>query len=143
MGCDIHFFSEVKLADGQWYCYGSPDLSRNYALFGKMAGVRCPANIMPIAEPRGLPDDCSVVVRWASDDYGEDGHSHSYLTASEIAELEDWWREKYKDAPGMRAHFPEIEWGYLNGNSWGGFMRWPSEAPDGLMDVRFVFWFDN
>ena len=142
MGCDIHFFSEVKLADGQWHCYGSPSIDRYYSLFCKMAGVRCRDGIVPISGPRGLPADCSAVVKWASDDYGSDGHSHSYLTAIEIVDLEDWWKETHKDQE-WPATFPEHQWGHLCGSSWGSFVRHPDERPEGLLDVRFVFWFDN
>ena len=139
MGCDIHMHTEVKL-NGQWECFGSPNVSRNYQLFGKMAGVRGVET--SIADPKGLPKDCSTVVKFCADYWGSGGHSHSYLIATEIVELEKWWDEEYKDA-GWPQRYPESQWGYLLGNSWGGFIKYPEDRPEGIEDVRFVFWFDN
>ena len=142
MGCDIHLVTEVKVG-GTWYAWGQPNVDRNYRLFAKMAGVRSyDDSIKPIAEPRGLPKDCSVMTKvWAAH-WGEDGHSHSYLTAPEILELEEWWNELYKDR-GYPQAWPEKQWGYFFSNSWGGFTRYPGERPQEIQDVRFVFWFDN
>lgn len=42
-----------------------------------------------ISAPKGLPDDCSSEVRAISDEYGEDGHSHSFLSLAEILAF-DW-----------------------------------------------------
>ncbi len=139
MGCDIHLHTEVKIG-GQWYHYSAPSMGRNYHVFAKMCGVRNDPDwgITPITSgPRGLPEDASFLTRFASDEYGPNGHSRSYLTASEIAELEAYMETLYG---------PFIEsksWGYLFGNSWGGFTKYPGDSPDGLEDVRFVFWFDN
>ncbi len=137
MGCDIHVFTEVKIK-GQWYAYGHPNVYRSYTLFALMAGVRNSQNIMPISLPKGIPDDCSNVVQHAAED--GDGHSHSWLSATEIVELEDRW---YKINPD---HNPDLEhhlFGYLEGNSWAGFTRYPDSRPEWIEDVRFVFWFDN
>lgn len=135
MGCDIHLHTEIKL-NGEWYGYGAPNILRSYKLFGKMAGVRSD-EVEPISMPKGLPDDCSKVVKFASDKMGIDGHSHSYLTADEILELEDWYAREFNDI------FPERQWGYFFGNSWGGFSKYPQDNPEGVEDVRFTFWFDN
>lgn len=58
--------------------------SRNYVLFSILAGVRNYQGIEPIAHPRGLPADVSSVVRADSNRWGEDGHSHSYLTVADL-----------------------------------------------------------
>jgi hypothetical protein len=66
---------------------------RNYALFSMLADVRNKRDTrlgyVPINSPRGLPVDVSAVIREKSDEYGCDGHSHSYLTARELLEY-DW-----------------------------------------------------
>ena len=134
MGCDIHFFTEIKL-DGEWFCYGQPLIPRNYDLFGKLAGVRREM-YKPIAPARGLPADCSKVVKWAAERWEDDGHNFSYINSEEIAYLYDWWKVFYAYDQYL-ATFPEVQLGYLNGSDW--LKPWPS----GVQDVRFVFWFDN
>lgn len=144
MGCDIHLHSEIKI-NGRWHCYGSPNPHRNYRLFARMANVRNYGDIVPIAEPRGLPSDVSVVVKFSADDYGTDGHSHSYLTSAEIAELEQWYEAegKYPHEDKLDPFWFEKTFGFLFGNTYPGFNKYPDERPKGLEDVRFVFWFDN
>lgn len=60
MGCDIHLHTEVKI-NGVWHHMGAPSVPRNYRLFAKMAGVR--GIETPIAEPRGLPGDATLLTR--------------------------------------------------------------------------------
>lgn len=143
MGCDIHLHIEVKIK-GKWHHYSIPDISRNYTLFGKLAGVRR-EDETPIAAPRGLPDDATELTRYDCDvRWGPDGHSHSWIGAKEIVALKDWvenvqkWSGKYGPNWWMEDTF-----GYLFGNSFAGFVEYPSDCPEGLEDVRFVFWFDN
>ncbi|WP_410769609.1 hypothetical protein [Fontibacillus sp. BL9] len=62
---------------------------RNYTLFSLLAGVRNSYGLNPIHEPKGLPSDISYKVKESSDDWGGDGHSHSYLTAKELLNF-DW-----------------------------------------------------
>jgi hypothetical protein len=140
MGCDIHLFVEVKVNE-KWHCYNHPNVYRCYDLFAKMAGVR--GEETPIATPRGLPSDVTEIVAFASQDYGVDGHSHSYLTSTEIQELEAWaeaWCEKY--CPGQTFWFNK-QFGFLFGNSFSGYFKYPNEYPNLINDFRFVFWFDN
>ncbi len=145
MGCDIHVHSEVKIM-GRWLHYNHPDVSRCYDLFSRMAGVRRDGGSPePIAEPRGLPLDVSVVTLFESDVMGEDGHSHSFLVASEIVLLHDWMETNMK--PKYGSAFDE-EFGWLFGNSHYDFVTigqrdFERERELGLEDVRFVFWFDN
>jgi hypothetical protein len=103
MGCDIHIYAE-KLINGRWqkitgfknrYDENSdePYFGRNYELFAILAGVRngsgfagCDTGdpVIPISEPRGLPEDVSSDIKAESDELGVDGHSHSWLLISEI-----------------------------------------------------------
>jgi hypothetical protein len=104
MGCDIHALIERKTKYG-WVNTGDPDIGRNYEMFAVLAGVRNYDGITPIAEPRGLPSfvafrsysDGERYVSWSdyddkpcremermAEDYGEDGHSGSWLTLAEV-----------------------------------------------------------
>lgn len=63
---------------------------RDYTLFSILAGVRDYNGIYePISEPRGIPEDASDIVKKDKEDWGSDGHSHSYLTLKELKEYRD------------------------------------------------------
>lgn len=148
MGCDIHLFTEVKI-NGQWHCYGHPNVPRCYALFALMADVRnSDGAIHPVSKPKGLPDDISVPVRKSAEYWGwqgvkGDGHSFSWLSALELVKLEDAWKtvrdSKSWEGSDLEHHY----FGYLEGNGWAGFARYPEDRKKWIEDVRFVFWFDN
>ena len=91
MGCDIHLHQEIKV-DGKWEHYRACNVPRDYRLFCKMAGVRSSSchgePNEPISTPRGVPGDISVVTKISLDRWSADGHSHSWLNAAEIAEVE-------------------------------------------------------
>lgn len=123
MGCDIHLYTEKKIKkDGKetWWCcdhftpneYYGPDEEwdtpwslvsiydgRNYALFTALAGVRREPDVDIISGPRGLPDDVSAIVKYESDRWGVDGHSHSWLTARELFEYQN--KHPYAIRTGM------------------------------------------
>lgn len=147
MGCDIHLYVERRedgkwVSADKW----EPDTyveegeeprlcvqyeqrfyrGRNYDLFAILANVRngrgfagCDTGdgFVPIAEPRGLPDDCCEQVRAESDSWGCDGHSHSHFTLAELfaydwtqltthrgivsaGEFVEWSRWKRRDGEG-------------------------------------------
>lgn len=137
MGCDIHLHQEIKI-NGNWEHYGMADVPRDYRLFAKMAGVR--GSETPIALPRGLPACATAVTRFHSEHFGTDGHSHSWLDADEIYELIQWMKSM-RTTECMQDH--RKCFGFLFGNTWEGFKRYPDDVMDGLDDIRFVFWFDN
>lgn len=56
---------------------------RDYSLFGILADVRTREH-PPLAQPRGVPDDASPEYLKRVDDYGSDGHSHSWFLLSEL-----------------------------------------------------------
>ncbi len=150
MGCDIHLHTEVKI-NGVWHHYGCPQVWRSYNLFAKLANVRnyedpgSPEYIEPISEPRGLPEDATAVTKYDSDRWGVDGHSHSWIGAQEIAQVAEWAKKRgMEKAPnGMEGFWESDMFGYLFGNDWSGFTKYPDERPEGLEDIRWVFWFDN
>lgn len=106
MGCDIHAMVEVR-ADGRWTAITKPVFKssyrneatsdpydgRNYDLFAILANVRngygfagvsTGTGWKPIAEPRGIPGDCSPEYADSVEGYGIDGHSHSWLTVADL-----------------------------------------------------------
>lgn len=63
--------------------------NRNYTLFSTLAGVRDYTNkVIPVAEPKGEPDDCSVNVKEAMQVWEGDAHTHSYLTLKELKDYQ-------------------------------------------------------
>lgn len=104
MGCDIHAYLEVKDKSGSWISadpwrakYPDESLSvpyhcrvyhdRNYDLFGFLADVRNGTwgqELPVVASPKGFPNDASKEVSAANEDYGVDGHSHTWLTLREL-----------------------------------------------------------
>lgn len=143
MGCDIHMHTEVKI-NGRWLHYGHPIISRNYKLFALLADVRNgDGEIEPISLPKGMPEDASDITRLECKREGNDGHSHSYLTASEITELEKRLGEIRYPHESETLDLDSDIVGYLSGNSWARFDPKENDHPPEYEDVRFVFWFDN
>lgn len=140
MGCDIHFFTEVKL-DGKWHQYAAPNVSRWYGLFEKMAGVRGDVE-NAIVPPKGIPADASELVMKSYDYWDSDAHTPSWLNAAEINALEEWLYAYHKENRPEEYFYPEKIWGYVNGNGYGGYHKYPDQK-NLFEDVRFVFWFDN
>ena len=138
MGCDIHLHIEVKIK-GQWYNYNHPRIDRDYDLFAKMANVRNDGEIIPISEPKGLPDDAAFVTKFHSDRWGIGAHSRSWLGQSEIQGLFNWIHVHMKVDISIEYDI----FGYLFGNGLTDLKENPEDYPDELEDVRFVFWFDN
>lgn len=133
MGCDIHFHVEVKIEGVEgWQHYSTRHVNPSYKLFGCMAGVRSD-EVEPITLPRGLPEDATALTKFHYERWGGDAHSASWLSSKEIAEIRI----------RMGKDFDESDtFGYLFGGNFSGFERYPDER-DGVLDVRFVFWFDN
>ena len=134
MGCDIHAYVEKKI-DGNWHMISevSGDANdRDYHFFARLCGVRSydpddhPA-------PKGLPNDVSFVCKHLSDEYGCDGHSHSYETAESFVR----WKRELQESRGSATQTSDpLEW-----LSWGilGYDIYEGD----LENHRVVFWFDN
>lgn len=95
--------------------------SRNYELFGILAGVR--GSRIPISYPKGLPIDVSNEVLKYHDSWGEDAHSASWLTFDEIYDS----RLDY-DNPSLQLI---------------AFEMIMVQRDQQAEDVRIVFWFDS
>lgn len=165
MGCDIHFYTETKIDDtwhplympvpekvvqkelarmtnkynSNWYDYFANQnyanyRGRNYCLFTFLAGVR--GNKKPYIEPRGIPEDCSALIRKVYEKWAGDAHTPHYYYLSELmeAEWEDWFRHMEDEYEYDRNPLAEFFNYYL-----------PRIINLGLDPdmVRFTFWFDN
>lgn len=107
MGCDIHLYVEVR-RDGAWISpenwideYGDGENvpyeeayfnNRNYRLFSVLADVRNAEEgesdyLVPIAKPRGIPENADAKIMRQYEIEG--GHSASHLTVAEIMNY-DW-----------------------------------------------------
>lgn len=119
MGCDIHLYVEKKVGENwtalDKFEREEPDedyeagyisvpysdrlySGRNYDLFAILADVRngsgfagCKTGdgFVPIAMPRGIPDDASAEVKEIAEQWDVDGHSHSFFTLRELLDY-DW-----------------------------------------------------
>ena len=124
MGTDIHLHVEAQgTADNRWHklerslsysdLFGRTTTSinfrwgegRNYDVFAMMADVRngrgfagvdLGDGFIPIATPKGIPEDADYNIHEEAEQWGVDGHSHSYLTLRELLDLEDsgYWDNK-------------------------------------------------
>jgi hypothetical protein len=141
MGCDIHAHVEIKIG-GQWHHYRHPNVNRRYVLFARMADVRNSAGVQPIAQPRGLPQDATFTTRFDHDRMDSDAFSESWLSAEEVAGLEDWIRNGAEYGYPCANYSVEDDFGYIFGNGWE-IKKFPNDYPEQLEDVRLVFWFDN
>lgn len=103
MGCDIHGYVEVDCGheDRTWWKPAGNLFSfvgRAYDSFGCLFGVRNYAKFDPVAANRGIPDDASRTVTEDYESWGVDAHSASYLTYTEVKEID--WSEMAQDPDG-------------------------------------------
>lgn len=126
MGCDIHLVCERKTEHG-WAAVEFPPFAegadrlflwRDYDLFSKLAGVRPRHDdAPPRVRPRGLPDDMSPEVAAIWDEWKDDGHTCSWLTAAEAESIGAGFENFQEVLADIRTH----------------------AGPD----FRVIFWFDN
>ena len=110
-----------------------------YNIFQKIANVRAyDDEITPISEPKGLPDDISTITELDANLWDTDGHSHTWLDASEITELIEFTRQQPDSFLWERENI-----GYLFRNGWGSFLKHKGSYPKEIEDIRFICWFDN
>ena len=134
MGCDIHAFVEFKSGD-EWNFYTEIDISRNYDLFEKIAGVRGNIDnaLFPTGCLPGLPLDVSRTTYLHSINWGDDGHTHSCLYFDKLEII----NKQFKIFDSKREHFHHSD--FFFGNSFLIKEEWPKF----VQDLRLVFWFDN
>ncbi len=116
MGCDIHFFAERRENERWVTCdrWEEEDgflsvpyeehlySERNYDVFAMLANVRngkgfgggdTGEGFVPLALPRGIPEDCCPEYKRHWEELGE--HNPSYCTVAELLAY-DWTRETVK-----------------------------------------------
>ena len=162
MGADIHMYAEAKLPDGTWHMVRSyttisrsamrgdlpqrPGMfdwvsfkvaSRNYEFFAALAGVRGrgPA-------PLGLPPDVSPAVNYHATRWGSDGHSHSWLSAHDFAQVFTKHHLSSDELAQLTASRLEGKYHGSLTHILGEYLAIDEDfvAPE---NIRFVFWFDN
>ncbi|MBY9077166.1 hypothetical protein KIH86_09370 [Paenibacillus sp. HN-1] len=77
-------YSERRLEELRQGTYDYLYEGRHYLLFEVLAGVRAGHDLVPVAVPKGLPEDISPEAKESTEGWGADGHSHSWLTAGEL-----------------------------------------------------------
>ncbi len=145
MGCDIHPYVEEKI-DGEWHmvhAVNGAGRERDYDFFTHLCGVRSGSIDMDPAksrghedwpEPKGLPEDASVVVKKFSDRWDCDGHSHSYETVREFVDKKlVLQRLRSSDGPGGLSY----DWHTYK------ILDYEIHEHEDMDDFRVVFWFDN
>jgi len=139
MGCDIHGTVE-RLIGGKWVMVKtlayedynslirSGVLDRNYERFSRLAGVRSYGDETD-RDALGIPDDVSDGTQYHVDNWGCDGHSHSYM---DIVEASKIWGDT------ERVELKDYEKDDLVAHYFGIHLK-PLEEKL----FRVVFWFDN
>ena len=164
MGCDIHWYSETRRADGQWQCdqaasfqeveeeddiYSYSDLDvfpnrdRDYWLFGLLNdGVRTE---WPYSfQGKGFPNSASREVAEVFSSWRDDAHSASFLTRAELkAKLQELKpiRAEYMIRSDVAIHEREaIE---HHAKRLQEIINNLSNESVSDESQRIVFWFDN
>ena len=130
MGCDIHGTIEKKVG-GEWVMvnrlhYSGDSTTRHYKRFAALAGVRGNG-----PSPKGIPGDVSASTKLYIDEWGLDGHSHTFYPIKEAADIylntvyENETRTDYQKKHPVSAFF-DID-----------------AAGSDLDNYRCILWFDN
>jgi len=138
MGCDIHPYIARRTGDGDLepFMYSQLDLSRNYLMFGLLAGVRGGEALF---EPRGLPDGVPFTYQFDYDRMEDDAHTASWLTTSEVRQVAEKYPSVFEELRGKRWMHPHLA-ALLS--LMEGVDTWAEEYDPGGEAV-FIFWFDN
>lgn len=114
--------------------------NRNYALFGKLAGVRTFDE--PLAPMRGWPKDLPADTQEWLDKYGEDMHSLTWYDYMELkalantpAAISDYWDDD-EDSPGYNV---VADWLQKIDMILDAYYVWPQEPGE----VRILIAFDS
>jgi hypothetical protein len=140
---DSYQDKDGKTVSVSYLAGGKAYRERNYVVFSLLAGVRdYEGHPEPLFEPRGVPDDATVEYAEIVEQDGADGHSHSWLTLSEI-EAGVMCAADPLDTDPKQTEMLVTE---LRGEFWDGLvvgqMR-PLAEKYGSDNVRIVFHFDN
>jgi hypothetical protein len=146
MGCDIHMIVERKKNGNKWEAFMPQYLkkwddtlcvSRNYELFEHLAGVRGYSE-NAIVQPRGIPKNASQRYKSLVKNWGEDGHTHSYLTLEELLKFS--YGDNYLIGKHNRMSSISPEFSSIIKSITKFELAVPGVLPS---DIRFMFFFDN
>lgn len=140
MPCDIHAHIEIKI-NSSWEHYTHLIILRDYELFGRLAGV-CRTDLLIFA-PKGLPDGLSVITKMHVREWETNGHTHTWLSADEIKQLNDEYCKPDDDWWYGQNHLIRKAFGHVFGNLWCNFNDCKSNYPKAIEDIRLVCWFNN
>ena len=133
---DHDFFDPSKPVAGYNYPYTKEPFSgRNYRLFAFLADVRNGRGfagidtgeaVVPIAPPRGVPDDASTEWKEYVEEWGEDLHSTSWFTLAEL-KAADWDRGTIERGVITEEVYLRLKLGGFSEtpNSWSGAVSGP------------------
>jgi hypothetical protein len=151
MGCDIHCVIEQRHPKYEWWTNkGDPEIGRDYELFSVLASVRNYHDIVPISEPKGLPEDVDYMFEaYYKSQYG-DAHSASWITLKEMREY-DLNQEvevlEYNDvdkAAGTTIRKVSELFEPAGLEQWSRLIKELEKFDDGTGEgARLVFFFDN
>jgi hypothetical protein len=134
MGCDIHTIIEKNVA-GKWITVAIPHYSqecnsRYYHRFNLLcSGVRGDGSEN---KKLGIPPDASETAKYLIEEYGVDGHSHSYMDLNKAARI---CLQSDRESP-VSTKPNDFAEKYPTSHYFG-----IDEVKDG--EYRLVFWFDN
>jgi len=150
MSASIEAHLELKIG-GEWLYQDQLFIDPFPNMFTKLVGLFSEDNdgIEPIAKDRGLPDDVSKMLKFHLDYHDTDNYSHSWLNAEEIYCFVKWCEKVMNLRPGphwfvnIGPTFPSPSFGtYLFGGYVESFYEHPDDRPEGLEDIRMIFWFN-
>mgnify|MGYP003393605542 CR=1 FL=1 len=149
MGCDIHPFVEIQMADGTWVDMKAPDKlqDRTYGRFAFLTGgtVRNYSDLPEILpRPRGYPKDGSEYCKLEAKHNEEDwDHSASYLTLAELLAVN--YEQPIFDRRGVDAPTEPTTLRKFLGENWFDILKELQDmvAPDAAHRIRIVFDFDS
>lgn len=138
MGCDIHMTVERK-TDEKWVCVNTltyhtnwegkssfPLVTmRNYKRFSQLAGVRGNG-----PSPKGIPVDVSETTQFLINEWGVDGHSHSWLELDEACRI--FAATEYSELDDFAKKYPASYYFCVS-----------CDKDSDFDNYRVVFWFDN
>lgn len=161
MGTDIHGRLQTRFQNERYADAGPIEDDRNYRVFAMLAGVRngygfagCKTHesLVPISEPRGLPDDLGWKDRWKDIEYDAcdfGDHSYSWVTLREILDWPYWDSQLVMTGVIDRAEFDRLKSEGGDPKSWCGGHYGPGvivttiqeltdgTAPEGWTDVTY------
>jgi len=145
MGTDITTHVEVLTKNG-WIHYSKLAIKRHYKFFSELASVRGDSEILGIKEFRGLPSDITEATLFDLNLFGND--DCSWISSSEYLLIYHIPCGILDDDKDVIMIDKEADYfGYFYGNLFSDFALkqelFYELSVKGVLDFRFVFWFDS